>query len=169
MEYVQVFINSLSDRYQNTCQLVMHHKMLLHLLLLLLLFLLFWLFFLIQLLLMLASSPATAYLTWISASAWRLTSAKIMREMWSNSSSNRAAAGTEPGFKSMASALLLLLPTSTVVATDRIIINQRSGRRERIKLYIQLALLGLPCQALVTAEWTGVERSGEGAIWFKLK
>lgn len=75
--------------------------------------------------LLLTSSPAAAaYLTWISASAWRLTSAKIMREMWSNSSrSNRAAAGTEPGFKSMASALLLLLPTSTVVATDRIIIN----------------------------------------------
>lgn len=125
MEYVQVFINSLSDRYQNTCQLVMHHKMLLHLLLLSLLFLLFWLLLLLLLLssLLLTSSPATAYLTWISASAWRLTSAKIMREMWSNSSSNRAAAGTEPGFKSMASALLLLLPTSTVVATDRIIIN----------------------------------------------
>lgn len=155
MEYVQVFINSLSDRYQNTCQLVMHHKMLLHLLLLLLLFLLLRLLFLLLLLssLLLTSSPATAYLTWISASAWRLTSAKIMREMWSN----RAAAGTEPGFKSMASALLLLLPTSTVVATDRIIINQRSGRRERIKLYIQLALLGLPCQALDTAEWRGAE------------
>lgn len=122
MEYVQVFINSLSDRYQNTCQLVMHHKMLLHLLLLLLLFRLLLLLLLLSSLL-LTSSPATAYLTWISASAWRLTSAKIMREMWSNSSSNRAAAGTEPGFKSMASALLLLLPTSTVVATDRIIIN----------------------------------------------
>lgn len=120
MEYVQVFINSLSDRYQNTCQLVMHHKMLLHLLLLLLLFLLLRLLFLLLLTsLLFPSASAAAYLTWISASAWRLTSAKIMREMWSN----RAAAGTEPGFKSMASALLLLLPTSTVVATDRIIIN----------------------------------------------
>lgn len=90
MEYVQVFINSLSDRYQNTCQLVMHHKMLLHLLLLLLLFLLLRLLFLLLLSsLLLTSSPATAYLTWISASAWRLTSAKIMREMWSNSSSSR--------------------------------------------------------------------------------
>lgn len=69
MEYVQVFINSLSDRYQNTCQLVMHQKMML----------------------LPASTPppaAAAYLTWICAFAWRLTSAKIMREMWSSSSSN---------------------------------------------------------------------------------
>lgn len=73
MEYVQVFINSLSDRYQNTCQLVMHQKM------------------------MLLSAPpasllpagAAAYLTWICAFAWRLTSAKIMREMWSSSSNSR--------------------------------------------------------------------------------
>lgn len=161
MEYVQVFINSLSDRYQNTCQLVMHHKMLLHLLLLLLLFLLLRLLFLLLLTsLLFPSASAAAYLTWISASAWRLTSAKIMREMWSN----RAAAGTEPGCKSMASALLLL-PTSTVVATDRIIINQRSGRRERIKLYIQLALLGLPCQAL---DCSGLEWSGVGSAQFGL-
>lgn len=63
------------------------------------------------LLLLSSAAAAAAYLTWISASGWRLTSAKIMREMWSNSSSSsRAAAGIEPGCKSMASALCCCCP-----------------------------------------------------------
>lgn len=128
MEYVHVFINSLSDRYQNTCQLVMHHKMLLHLLLLLLLLFLLILLLLLLLLLfslLLLSAPAAAtYLTWISASGWRLTSAKIMREMWSNSS---RAAGQQQGSSLAASPwparCVVVAHVDCVVATDRIIIN----------------------------------------------